>query len=206
VVAVAAPPPPPPPPPAKAAEPDHPLLTLLGTVAGEGESMGVFVSDADKSHVRLRTGEGFDGWILRAVRARDATFEKTNRTATLALPARPGGETTVAVAPRVVAPAPPPASASAEPSAGTWKDGDGQMIAPPRALGTAAVPGAGGAPAPLGEAWMDGDGQVIASPPGRPPATPGAAPSRTAPLTAAATWQDGDGQLIAPPGARTLSH
>lgn len=50
---------PPPAPP----EPDHPLLTLLGTVAGTTEGFGIFIDDATKNVVRLKIGEGHDGWI-----------------------------------------------------------------------------------------------------------------------------------------------
>jgi hypothetical protein len=91
------PPPPPPavasaPPPKPAApppaEPDHPLLSLLGTIVGSSGSIGVFLDPASNSVVRLRTGENHTGWTLRSVAGREAKFEKNNRTATLALPPR----------------------------------------------------------------------------------------------------------------------
>jgi hypothetical protein len=68
----------------------------LGTVAGDTGG----VEQNDKAPVRLRVGEGHKGWILRAVRRREAVFEKNNLTATLALPSPD------LVAPKVVAPSP----------------------------------------------------------------------------------------------------
>jgi hypothetical protein len=95
--------PPPPPPPALPPESDHPLLTLLGTVAGETRGVGIFTKQNDKAPVNLRIGEDYQGWVLRAVRGRETIFEKNNRTATLALPS----------------PEPP-----------RMMDGDGRVVAP----------------------------------------------------------------------------
>jgi hypothetical protein len=83
--AIAAPYVPPPPPPAPPPEPDHPPLTLSGTVAGMTGGV-IFAKEKDNTPVKLRIGEDYQGWVLRAVRGREATFEKNNRTATLALP------------------------------------------------------------------------------------------------------------------------
>ena len=79
------------PPPPKPAEPDHPLLTLVGTVVGETESMGIFADQTTKQFIRLKTGQDHAGWKLRAVLGREVIFAKDKREATLALPAR--GET-----------------------------------------------------------------------------------------------------------------
>jgi hypothetical protein len=102
-------------------EPDHPLLTLVGTVAGTTEGFGIFIDDATRNVVRLRTGEGHTGWILQSVRGREVTFGKVGITATLSLPTS-GTE-----------PAIRPMSADAAGPSGTdsWTDGDGQMISPP---------------------------------------------------------------------------
>jgi hypothetical protein len=105
----------------KPEEPDHPLLTLVGTVASETEGIGVFFDQTTKGVIRLRTGQDYNGWILLSIQGREARFEKDHRSATLALP-------------------PPGAEQSGQPSipifagaqAGeTWMDGDGQQISPP---------------------------------------------------------------------------
>jgi|GraSoiStandDraft_17_1057272.scaffolds.fasta_scaffold252056_1 hypothetical protein len=91
-VAVALPAPPPHAGPPSKREPDHPLLTLLGTIVGESVEIGVFVDEATHDMIRLKTGEAHDGWTLRSVSGRAAIFHKDgDRPATLALPA-PGGE------------------------------------------------------------------------------------------------------------------
>jgi general secretion pathway protein N len=87
--ALAGPPPvepmrPPPPPPA---EPDRPRLALVGAVAGDAEGIAIFVDEATRGIVRLRTGENHLGWTLRSVRGREATMQKDRQTVLLALPA-----------------------------------------------------------------------------------------------------------------------
>src|SRR5580692_10890919 len=100
-VPVAAPRPPPPPP----AVPQHPNLTLVGTVAGENEGIAVFVDTATRDTVRLRTGEGYSGWILQSIERRTATLQRGDRTETLAMP-KPTD--TPATAPVISALPPPP--------------------------------------------------------------------------------------------------
>ena len=73
-------------------EPDHPLLTLMGTIAGERVSMAIFVDDATKNVIRLMAGQNHGGWTLRSVRGRQVEFEKEHRTAKLILP-RDGPQT-----------------------------------------------------------------------------------------------------------------
>jgi general secretion pathway protein N len=90
------PPPPPsvatavyiPPPTPAPAEPDHPLLTLLGTIVGETDRIGIFLDQATQSVVRLKTGQDHAGWVLLSVEGRMVRFEKGSRAATLSLPAR----------------------------------------------------------------------------------------------------------------------
>jgi general secretion pathway protein N len=124
-VTAARPPPPPP------AEPDHPSLTLVGTVIGDGGGIGVFLDQATKAVIRLRTGQDHDGWTLRKVRGREAIFDKDRRTASLELPPPGGG-------PSAQPGIPVPVGA---PVANTWMDGDGQMVAPPpRAAQTSGIP------------------------------------------------------------------
>jgi general secretion pathway protein N len=99
-VPVAAPPPPPPPP----APPQHPNMTLVGTVAGENEGVAVFIDTTTRDTVRLRTGEGHSGWVLQSVERSAATLQKGQQTETLALPRA----TVVATPAPVVSPLPPP--------------------------------------------------------------------------------------------------
>jgi general secretion pathway protein N len=80
--AAAPPPPPPPPPPA----PEHPNFVLIGTAAGESISVAVFIDNATRNAVRLRSGEGLGGWILQSVVHRTATVQKGSQTETLELP------------------------------------------------------------------------------------------------------------------------
>lgn len=71
------------------AAPQRPNLVLVGTVISGTEGFGVFLDQSTHNVVRLRTGEGYAGWILRSVKAREATLEKAQQTETLHLP-RPG--------------------------------------------------------------------------------------------------------------------
>jgi general secretion pathway protein N len=123
-------------PPPKPEEPDHPLLTVVGTVVSESDGIGIFLDQATNTVIRLRIGENHAGWILRSVQGRDASFEKDHRTATLALPT-PGG-------PQSSQPS-TPIGAGAQ-AAATWLDGDGQLITPPiaRSLRSTAAPPRGG--------------------------------------------------------------
>jgi general secretion pathway protein N len=77
------------PPPPKPREPERPRLSLVGTVGGE-EGIAVFVDQATQAIVRLRTGEGHDGWVLRTVGGREVTLQNDRDTAILTLP-RPDG-------------------------------------------------------------------------------------------------------------------
>jgi hypothetical protein len=100
-----------PPPPAA---PEHPNLALVGTVAAESESVAVFIDNATRDTVRLRTGEGHMGWILQSVDHGTATLQKGNQSETLELP-RPTvfqGPTPVITA---LPPPPPPQSSSPPP-------------------------------------------------------------------------------------------
>jgi hypothetical protein len=84
VIAKAAPAPAGPPP--KPKEPDKPPLVLVGTVTGEGEAIGLFANPADRSVVRLKTGEDHKGWMLRTVQPRQAVLAKGPQIAVLELP------------------------------------------------------------------------------------------------------------------------
>lgn len=92
---VAAAPPPPPPPPAQE---ERPPLVLIGVVAGESEGFAVFLDQTSNGVVRLKTGQDHSGWVLRAVKGREATLHKNGKSEILALPVPgtaggiPGGE------------------------------------------------------------------------------------------------------------------
>jgi hypothetical protein len=69
-------------------EPEHPNLALIGTVVGDSEGIGVFLDQATNNFIRIKTGEGHAGWILKSIKAREVTLEKGQQTETLRLPAR----------------------------------------------------------------------------------------------------------------------
>jgi len=71
---------------ARGNEPDRPLLTLVGTVAGTADGIAIFQDENSKDIVRLRTGESHAGWTLTAVRAREVNLLHNRRTAILAIP------------------------------------------------------------------------------------------------------------------------
>jgi hypothetical protein len=73
-------------------EPDKPPLSLVGVVAGAEEGIAIFVNSNTRDIVRLKTGEGFEGWILRSVQGREAVLEKNNRNAVIGLPQPTGGK------------------------------------------------------------------------------------------------------------------
>jgi general secretion pathway protein N len=82
VVAAAPPPQPKPSPPS---EPERLKLALLGTVIGASNSIGVFVDESSKEVIRIRTGGSHDGWTLRSLHPRAASFEKNHQETTLVL-------------------------------------------------------------------------------------------------------------------------
>jgi general secretion pathway protein N len=118
-VALAVPPAPPPP---KVEAPEQPRLSLVGTVIGSAARIGVFTDQATKAVVRLRIGEGHDGWILHSIEEREATLERDRREVTLALPGRKGVGRTSPV-PTAVAPQ-PSASLQAPPVRPPWPTSD----------------------------------------------------------------------------------
>jgi hypothetical protein len=111
-VPVAAPQPPSPPPPAV---PQHPNLTLVGTVAGENEGIAVFIDTATRDTVRLRTGEGHSGWILQSIERRAATLQMGGQTETLAMPKPTDAQAPAPVVSTLPPPAPPPQSGAPAP-------------------------------------------------------------------------------------------
>jgi general secretion pathway protein N len=80
-------------PPPKPARVERPQLALVGTVGGEEESFGIFVDQATKAALRLKVGEDYQGWKLRAVQGREVTLERDQQTTILSLP-QPGAGAT----------------------------------------------------------------------------------------------------------------
>jgi general secretion pathway protein N len=64
----------------------EPPLNLIGVVIGAEDGYAVFINTTTHDIVRLRTGEGHDGWILQSVKRRQVVLEKNRRTAVVALP------------------------------------------------------------------------------------------------------------------------
>ena len=71
-------------------EPDEPALSLVGVVVGDGEGYAVFLDNTSHAIVRLKTGEGEGGWILRSVANREVVLERNHRTAVMRLPSPMG--------------------------------------------------------------------------------------------------------------------
>ena len=63
---------------------------MVGTIASDDEGFGIFIDQSTKTALRLKVGEDYQGWKLRAIRGREVTMEKDERAAVLALP-QPGG-------------------------------------------------------------------------------------------------------------------
>lgn len=80
-----------PPPPPRKQEVEPPPLSLVGTIASDDESFGIFLDHATKEALRLKIGEDYQGWRLRAIHGRQVTMEKDQQAAVLTLPP-PGGQ------------------------------------------------------------------------------------------------------------------
>jgi general secretion pathway protein N len=60
-------------------------LALVGAIAADGEGIAVFLDESTRGVVRLKTGEGHSGWVLRAVKGREATLQRNQETAVFAI-------------------------------------------------------------------------------------------------------------------------
>jgi len=76
-------------PPARKREPEPPQLVLVGTIASDEEGFGIFLDQSTKMALRLKVGDDYQGWKLRAIQGREVTMEKDQQTAVLTLP-QPG--------------------------------------------------------------------------------------------------------------------
>ena len=80
----------------KPKEPERPQLSLVGTIAGDEEGFGIFLDQANKTVIRLKVGEEFQGWKLRSVQGRETALEKDQQVVRLVLPqpglGQPSGE------------------------------------------------------------------------------------------------------------------
>jgi hypothetical protein len=79
-----------PPPPPRKKEITPPQLSLVGTIASDEDNFGIFLDQSTKAALRLRVGEDYQGWRLRAIRGREVTIEKDQQGVVLTLP-EPGG-------------------------------------------------------------------------------------------------------------------
>src|SRR5579883_2613876 len=64
----------------------QPSITLVGTILGTSESIGIFLNPATRDIVRLRLGEDHEGWALRSVKTREVTLVKDRERVVLELP------------------------------------------------------------------------------------------------------------------------
>jgi general secretion pathway protein N len=78
-------------PPPRKKEIEPPPLSLVGTIASDDESFGIFIDQSTKAALRLKAGEDYQGWKLQQIRGREVTMEKDRQAAVLTLPP-PGGE------------------------------------------------------------------------------------------------------------------
>lgn len=77
-------------PPPRKKEIEPPPLSLVGTIASDEESFGIFIDQSTKAALRLKAGEDYQGWKLKMIRGREVTMEKDQQGAVLTLP-QPGG-------------------------------------------------------------------------------------------------------------------
>jgi general secretion pathway protein N len=91
----------PPPQPAATVKPAvlaAPPFTLVGTIIGEDNRIGIFFNETSKITTRIRLGEVDSGWTLRSIEPRSAVLEGNGRMVILNLPE---ASATAAPGPRV---------------------------------------------------------------------------------------------------------
>lgn len=83
---------------------EHPAVSLLGTIIGTDVQIGVFRETATQNVVRLRVGEGHQGWVLSLIKVREVTLVKGEQALVLEL--SPPGEAPAPGDPTVPPPVP----------------------------------------------------------------------------------------------------
>jgi hypothetical protein len=68
-----------------AAVSDRLSITLVGTIASGPDSIVIFTESGSQDVIRLRIGEAQNGWVLRTVQNREASFEKGSQIETIAM-------------------------------------------------------------------------------------------------------------------------
>jgi general secretion pathway protein N len=145
----------PPPPRVETKPPPEPLmLSLLGTIAGGGSGVALFMEKSTQEVVRLRTGESHQGWVLRSLHGREAMLEKGDRKETVTLPS-PGDGTAAAAPPRapVIPGAPVMPGAPGVPGAPAMPAAPGM---PPGGFGMPGAPGMAANPDSPASLWAQG--------------------------------------------------
>jgi general secretion pathway protein N len=67
-------------------QPDRPQFSLVGTVIGDDENIGVFLEKMTNQAFRLKVGDSRQGWLLRSIQLQSARFEKSGEVVTIDLP------------------------------------------------------------------------------------------------------------------------
>jgi general secretion pathway protein N len=75
-----------PPPSVEPAAPDLPPFTLVGTIIGDADRIGIFLNETSKSTIKIRQGDADSGWTLRTIDPYSAVFEGYGRMVTLLFP------------------------------------------------------------------------------------------------------------------------
>jgi hypothetical protein len=73
-------------PPPRKKEMQPPQFSLVGTIASEDEGFGIFLDQSTKTALRLKVGDDYQGWKLKAIRGREVTMQKDEQVAVLSLP------------------------------------------------------------------------------------------------------------------------
>src|SRR5262249_35377927 len=152
-------------------QPEPLRLQLIGAVAGTSadspDIIALFRDTTTKDIVRLRTGEGHAGWILRSVKGREATVEKGPERIRLALASGSPSATAPSIA---FVPSPPPMAQRASDAmtmAGAAADEGGSLppsvIRAPRAVPSRAARRFRGAASDRSASATGGRGAITSS-------------------------------------------